>query len=75
MPGRRYCAMTNLEHRTNRLKRKAAVTSEPPSVLVIALAGMRIGPDLDRYIEANHRPGQRTLVINLLRNAAEGTSQ
>lgn len=67
--------MTNLEHRIKRLERQAAVTSESPSVLVIAPAGMRIGPDLDRYIEANRRPGQRTMVINLLRNAAEGNSR
>ena len=68
--------MKNPEHRIERLERNAAVAGASAAicVLVVAPAGMQI-PNLDRYIEANRRPGQRTMVINLLRNAAEGNSR
>jgi hypothetical protein len=73
---RHRCAMKNLQHRIERLDRNAAVAGAKAAicVLVAAPAVMQIR-NLDRYIEANRRPGQCTMVINLLRNAAEGNSR
>ena len=73
----RRCAMKNLEYRIERLERNAAVAGANAAicVLVVAPVGAQIGPDLDveGYVEANRRPGQRVMLIDLSRT--DGRSQ
>ncbi len=49
----------------------------PFAVLVVAPVGAQIGPDLEveGYVEANRRPGQRVMLIDLTRTAADGRPQ
>lgn len=76
---RRRCAMKNPDHRIERLERNAAVAGANAAicVLVAAPAGAQIRSDLDveGYVEANRRPGQRVVLIDLTRTAADGRSQ
>jgi hypothetical protein len=55
--------------------RQVAGANTAICVLVVAPAGAQIGPDLDveGYVEANRRPGQRVMLIDL--SGTDGRSQ